>query len=722
MPVFVNQVNTQVINQGKSTAEVLAKAIFDKWFDMEHNPFIDAVTYAADEQTDMKAEDMLTLFSTFKGTMSAILTNSIQTVLTATDVAKTTGNTVVMVSTKTGNKNNFPLIDVVDGLASLVLSIDVSDVLAVSDTFENEYKAVYDDVAASVLSQTSSKVMHLIFGRKISFSQKNHPQDYLDKMQALSQYQFDANTQYTNEQQLMIKCVKDVSLVNSVAGCGKSTTLAGRFDALLSVGFLPYNIICTTFTNLGTDSLKTKLPNINNVMTLYSFFARLFNGQNQGRAQILVGDFLSMCKDILKPYGITLGYSDDIFDFMTYLDKKDPAVRNEILDKIMASDIYDKYISVEICQLLVAYGKLVPDMKAVPYGDVVQILLIDESQDLSVLDIISLNRLYEYNDTVQSIMFVGDTCQSIYSFRGALPTFMTSLSKANGVITLDLSTNYRSSADVICYADQSRYDGSTSGVGQSYTNGGVIVSHDKREMLDFITNAINNDESLAVLSNTKRGVNDAVDFIDAHLGVTPLDISTPKAFTFRNDKAREWSNDFFKKAKNGNINPMSAMSVWHTDVAGGIDDVKIYKSMTRSLAVVHASFVTNVNDQFAKHGLTMNNNVSTDSRYADVVDCVRVAFDAAIDSWIAEVNQRNAIRQSAVMTQLRESVLSGKGIYAGTVHASKGLEFDNVIYHKVTSRNADYGKTSQNIDYVARSRARYKMFDFDDMRLFINKK
>ena len=709
MPVILNQVNTTVANSGINLAKEMFPDPIQLWcYYNSYQSFGDDKPIIASNAT---REDVEQAYYTLKGNICVTYYKDIEAWLKDLDDE---------LANNPSKRTDKAVKDVIN-----LLQKSKQAMFACLEELKNQYNNIYTAIEAVSNKGGTSLMLSMAVGNGFDMVSKTHNQDYLDKMQALSTAQLDPA--YSAEQNLVIKSVKDITVVNAVAGCGKSTCLSARFYELMRAGFAQTELLCTTFTNLGADSLKAKIPDVLNIMTLYSFFARLSNGANQNKTQVLVYDFLSMIEPILDTYNINFGYSTTILDVMNDLNALTKAKRTRFFDEVVASQAYSEYVCVEMYQLLVMYRYLVPDMKAVPYGDCVKVLMIDESQDLSFLDIVTLIAIWNNNDTVENIMFVGDSCQSIYGFRGSMPSLMDNISNQPNVATYDLTTNYRSSAAVINAADTCRFDSKNSSVGQTTYSGNVIDSSSADELIDFVKNSMAQGQGVALLSNTKRGVNDLIDFMAVNLSVNAVDISTPKAYVFRNTKMKAWLDRFDRKVKKNNVSPLSIMSYWHTDILDPNNaDAHSYKSMERNIATVHTNFKMRLNDKLIKAGilnpaLASNPNAQLTGLNIDK-NLVYDAFEESINDWIADVNKRNSIRQSALMTQLRESVLQGTGVYAGTVHASKGLEFDNVVYHKVSSKNRGTSQEEQNLDYVAKSRARYNHFTYKPLDLLISRK
>src|SRR5574344_1220776 len=84
---------------------------------------------------------------------------------------------------------------------------------------------------------------------------------------------------YDKYQLQAIKCDKNVLLLAG-AGCGKTTTIIGKINYLLSNGYEEKDILCISFTNASVNDLKNKLNNNIDVLTFHKLAMKILKQSN----------------------------------------------------------------------------------------------------------------------------------------------------------------------------------------------------------------------------------------------------------------------------------------------------------------------------------------------------------------------------------------------------------------------------------------------------------
>lgn len=256
------------------------------------------------------------------------------------------------------------------------------------------------------------------------------------------------------EQMTAIKALGGVSVVNAGAGTGKTSTIVGKITyASIAV---PYcSILAISFTKKAVAELQGRIIGAANVLcsTFHAFFYRILRsngyknfgfadenqkssiieniaGQDKYKKFIAAADISeALCKgemsgivgEAVEDYLDTLKSQRIMcFDSMQYfvcdLLKKSPAVANRV------RSLYD-------------------------------FVLIDEAQDLSAVQA-EIIKLIWPKDTENNLTFVGDTNQSIYSFRGSKANVMDELTDYYGADVYTLTKNYRSGQKILDFAEK----------------------------------------------------------------------------------------------------------------------------------------------------------------------------------------------------------------------------------------------------------------------------
>lgn len=266
---------------------------------------------------------------------------------------------------------------------------------------------------------------------------------------------------FNKEQLEAINQIDGAVIVSAPAGSGKSTLLIGRIENMISQGINQEDILLTTFTNESANDLKSKL-------------------NDKGYDNVRVGTFHSVCRNILIQEGINI-------------DKRPPAnyiIQNKFKslrldDKILVKDIlswigyqknhcynsssdsfakkesaYDEY---NLRAYFKAYEDLMEENKCYDFEDFlilamqvlvqdiegkysVKYLMVDEFQDSNALQI----KIMQLICPSRNVCVVGDTKQSLYGFRGSLPTIMRDFVKLYPEAkVVKLKMNYRSCKNIV---------------------------------------------------------------------------------------------------------------------------------------------------------------------------------------------------------------------------------------------------------------------------------
>lgn len=281
-----------------------------------------------------------------------------------------------------------------------------------------------------------------------------------------------------NEQQYNAAIhMKDPAVIVAGAGSGKTHTLISRIEHLVDEGADPNRIVMLTFTNSAADEMKYRASQV-----------------NEECKKVLATTYHKYCSLILRRYGSVLGIEpsfetltpakyktlieyvkssndkyeqlkgfpsaaklDTLFsvlvncgiplrDLITGLPFE--CYYNEIKDLFNEVKAYGlKNQQLNFDDLLVYMNKLlnIPDV-CEKIANTFDYLMVDEFQDTNTLQLDILTKLGQYN---KNIVVVGDISQSIYKFRGAKATNITSFVKFFNPTIYTLTLNYRSTQEIL---------------------------------------------------------------------------------------------------------------------------------------------------------------------------------------------------------------------------------------------------------------------------------
>ena len=279
-----------------------------------------------------------------------------------------------------------------------------------------------------------------------------------------------------NEQKEAVEYVNGPLLVLAGAGSGKTKVLTSRIAYLIDKGVSPYNILAITFTNKAAQEMKTRVIKLvggdassMQISTFHSFGLRLIRenssllGLDNNFAIFDVEDSITAIKRVLKRLDI---------DSNRYTPKTFHNKISSLKNDLITSESYNRYARDDFEQLTVKvyaeYEKEKENDNAVDFDDLLLLpiklfkehkdilekyqerfkyILIDEYQDTNEAQYI-LTKLLA--NRYQNICVVGDSDQAIYGFRGANFKNILNFEKDYKLCkTIILKKNYRSTKVIL---------------------------------------------------------------------------------------------------------------------------------------------------------------------------------------------------------------------------------------------------------------------------------
>ena len=278
------------------------------------------------------------------------------------------------------------------------------------------------------------------------------------------------NLENLNEEQ--IKAVKHTEgplLVLAGAGTGKTRVLTTRIGYILSQGLAkPWQVLALTFTNKAANEMKNRID----AMGEGAFYARdiwcgTFHSvclrilRSNYSAAGLRPDFLiygeddqkSVVKKVLADMNITTTKkpAEYVEEFSRKKDKG--LVNTESTDKIFKA--YNEELmrlgAVDFGDIILLVLRLFEKNPAIleHYQNQFKYILVDEFQDTNAAQMQLLSYLTRDKEN-PNICCVGDDDQSIYSWRGAeIKNILDFEKNFNGAEIIRLETNYRSTGNIL---------------------------------------------------------------------------------------------------------------------------------------------------------------------------------------------------------------------------------------------------------------------------------
>jgi len=266
-------------------------------------------------------------------------------------------------------------------------------------------------------------------------------------------------------------------LVLSGAGTGKTRVLVARIAHILAKGLArPWEILALTFTNKAANEMKSRIAALtseNSVQGISEIWCGTFHSiclrilRRNTEAAGLRPDFLIYGEDeqkaVLKDVILNLGLDikqyvpSEWVERISFFKDTGRGAARENFDRIF--DAYNGELArlggvdfADIINKTILLFECVPDVLQ-KYGAQFKYILVDEYQDTNARQ----NRLLKLlagNRAAPNICCVGDDDQSIYSWRGAeIKNILNFAREYPGAKIIRLEQNYRSTGNILAAAN-----------------------------------------------------------------------------------------------------------------------------------------------------------------------------------------------------------------------------------------------------------------------------
>ena len=227
---------------------------------------------------------------------------------------------------------------------------------------------------------------------------------------------------YNNKQLEAITSRDRFIFVNAGAGSGKTTVMIERIRTLLKEGVLPDTILGLTFSREAATQMKNRLNN----------------------DSVMISTFHSFCYQFIKDKDIF----NQIYPFHQELILNISLFKNQLRKKPLGFKKYQAYLNK---QGLIDYDDMLILFLQRHINLNYEHILIDEFQDTNYLQMQVLIKLI---GPKTHVFVVGDPDQSIYRFRGAMPSVIHHYINYFKAKVLTLNQNYRSDISILEVANQ----------------------------------------------------------------------------------------------------------------------------------------------------------------------------------------------------------------------------------------------------------------------------
>lgn len=523
--------------------------------------------------------------------------------------------------------------------------------------------------------------------------------------------------EYNDQQLEAINSNDRTILCLAGAGAGKSSVLVKRIDRLIKEGANPNSILALTFTNAAAFEMgekfkrlqKTKLNASPEFRTFHGFCYSLIVKDKELRTKLGYAQIPQICDDaqfrrVDKEMRIRLNFdisekkiaSNNLTRKEQYqLELYNKAVKKELLLRnLITFDI----MCYDVCELFCNDDPIVAKYK-LQY----RYIFVDEMQDTD-------QRQFKFAASFPadtSIFFVADALQNIYQFRGCTNEYVKALASAPNWKVIKLYKNYRSTRQICDYANKfSHYakpeyriemEGQRDGdrVEVVYdANASFSIPVDEHHMQDVIERLKASKEETAILCRSNKEVNYIKSVLEAR-GIACISNTKSSEARYILDSALstpyfvDWLlscldetayNDYIRLC---NINPETS----------GRDFINQYRN--------HPSIGKKIEKVIKVRTITIS-NASFEDKFTQICKLLRIKSKCKFDD---SVQYTNRILIKNIRDQLEE--ITESDLYVGTIHSSKGLEYDRVFVMGVDDKSFPLGSEEMNnLFYVAITRAK----------------
>lgn len=517
---------------------------------------------------------------------------------------------------------------------------------------------------------------------------------------------------YNTAQQSAIDSSDKKILCLAAAGSGKTSVLIGRISKLVEDGVDPASILVLTFTNAAAQEMKDRYKKMQSGRsipvfgTFHSFCYRLIATdpstlRSLGYTNVPKVAPETQIKKIRTKVKMTLGTKlteaqlngdpallkkQDRFAYDIYKKAFDKALRQEslITFDIMCYDVAKLFLLNAPC--------------TEKWKNCFKYVFVDEFQDT---DKKQWDFVQSFTDS--SIFVVGDPRQAIYRFRGADSEIIKRLAEDDAWTTIKLEENYRSTEQICAVANKthdklwgnSKYNiklhANKSGAKVEYRDFFLIPDSDR--ILKLIEGS-SNGESIAILCRSNREVDAMIDMFNSY------------KIPFSTNHETDNSQNIMRCALDDTyLIEWLSSQLRAEDYSEFIRLSSIIPDIATNRECFLNTFRPKLSDLVTKIK-TVKDILDADSSAADKFDLVIRVLDRN-PATKADIKTDEDIINFFMDASMTQKV---KGdIYIGTIHSSKGLEYDRVHLMGVDSkyfRTYEGDEDILNLYYVGITRAR----------------
>ena len=526
------------------------------------------------------------------------------------------------------------------------------------------------------------------------------------------------------QQQSAVDCNDKNILCLAGAGTGKTYTMIQRISKIVNSGVSGNSILVLTFTNAAAAEMKSRYKSLGikgfcpEFRTFHSFCYHLIASDKSVRTKLgyrSVPSIIDQYKFKQIKTATRLSYNIKLSEKqlsdrskLNMAQSYEAALYDKALNKSLKSQNLTTFdlICYEVCKLFVDKDQCISK-----YLERYKYIFVDEFQDT---DPKQYDFITSFKDA--NLFVVGDALQAIYSFRGADSTIIQKLSNDDKWTTIKLYQNYRSTSNICNYANSNSVYADN-----SYR---IAIQSDKLgvDVVEFDEHISNSFDAIIDVKSFKDNILSRFKKLEGSIAILSRTNKEAQALICELKDNGIQTNQSDGNDLTLNILKSCLDDTYQIDWLSSTLDVDKYAEYIKLMSLSDDNSVENSRHiilQLSKYPnklkyifkdiddikLVLNSESESTNKITSIVNILNLDKDIIVS--LQDNSPESIINYIINALESQEP----SELYVGTIHSSKGLEYDNVFLVGVDSKWFKLGnEDNNNLFYVGITRAKNNLF------------
>lgn len=499
-----------------------------------------------------------------------------------------------------------------------------------------------------------------------------------------------------------VHCKDPKILCLAGAGTGKTFALLHRINRLIDEGSSPDSILVLTFTNAAAKNMRDRFEGskIPTFQTFHAFCYSLLAANHTLRKKLGYTELPKILSDAEYKLVINRAKLDSGVKLTTkqlsgqnLLSEKDKFAHQLFIKFLRRRMMKENLITFDtlcydVCNLFVQDDPVIAD-----YKRQYRYVMCDEFQDT---DKRQWDFIQSFKDS--ELFVVGDALQNLYTFRGSDSSIIKGLSTDPAWTTIKLTENYRSTQQICDFANNmSHYADDNYRIEiTSPREGPAVITGDSADVDMYISQYLTTKQLTAVLARTNKEVSN----IRSKYSQYFENYEKYLRLCYAVDVYKSCENPEFAVTFLANFLPANEYTEF----------LRQYSACPTMTMSQFLALFTNPNiEKFSQEIINMQIALDGVSSYPMELMVLSEFYGLNYDDMFdvnIDINTADDVMH-ALSTLALKYKDSTDLLYVGTIHSSKGLEYDNVILYNVDSPSFLLNSEDNlNLYYVGITRAK----------------